>query len=201
MIARKWFNVIFLSMGIFVWGCTSGTGSGDSGSNEDQLIVFLVRHAEKVDQSIDPDLSEEGYLRAEDLAGTLADAGIEQVHSSGFIRTKLTAEPLAVRLGLEIQLYNPKDLNTLADQLKAAGGRHLVVGHSNTTPVLVEILGGDPGSAIEEKNEYDRLYILTISKGEVSTVLMRYGKPCSSLPSKISASSLEVPQISGSALN
>jgi probable phosphoglycerate mutase len=201
MIARKWFNVIFLSMGIFVWGCTSGTGSGDSGSKEDQLIVILVRHAEKVDQSIDPDLSEEGYLRAEDLAGTLADAGIEQVHSSGFIRTKLTAESLAVRLGLEIQLYNPKDLNTLADQLKAAGGRHLVVGHSNTTPVLVEILGGDPGSAIEEKNEYDRLYILTISKGEVSTVLMRYGKPCSSLPSKISASSLEVPQISGSALN
>ncbi len=201
MIARKWFNVIFLSMGIFLWGCTSGTGSGDSGSNEDQLIVFLVRHAEKVDQSIDPDLSEEGYLRAEDLARTLADASIEQVHSSGFIRTKLTAEPLAVRLGLEIQLYNPKDLNTLADQLKAAGGRHLVVGHSNTTPVLVEILGGDPGSAIEEKNEYDRLYILTISKGEVSTVLMRYGKPCSSLPSKISASSLEVPQISGSALN
>jgi probable phosphoglycerate mutase len=201
MIARKWFNVIFLSLGVLLWGCTSGTGNGESGSNEEHVIVFLVRHAEKVDQSIDPDLSEEGYLRAEDLARTLVDAGIEQVHSSGFIRTKLTAEPVAVSFGLEIELYNPKDLNALADQLKAAGGRHLVVGHSNTTPALVEILGGDPGSAIEEKNEYDRLYIVTISEGEVSTVLMRYGKPCSSLASRISASSLEVPQISGSALN
>ena len=201
MITRKLFSVLFLSMGLFLWGCTSGTGSGESGSNDEQLIVFLVRHAEKVDQSIDPDLSEEGYVRARDLGRTLADTGIEQVHSSGFIRTKETARPVATLFGLEIELYNPKDLYALAEQLKAAGGRHLVVGHSNTTPALVEILGGDPGSAIEEKNEYDRLYIVTISKGEVSTVLMRYGKPCSSLPSNMSASSLEVPQTSGSALN
>jgi len=188
-------------MGVFFWGCTSGTGSGESGSNKEQLIVFLVRHAEKVDQSIDPDLSEEGYIRAQDLARTLADAGIEQVHSSGFIRTKETARPVANMFDLEIELYNPKDLDTLADQLKASGGRHLVVGHSNSTPALVEILGGDPGSPIEEKNEYDRLYLVTISKGKVNTVLLRYGQPCSSLPSRISASSLEVPQISASALN
>ena len=201
MATRIFNNVILLSLGIFLWGCTSGTGNGESGSNEEQLLVFLVRHAEKVDESIDPDLSEEGYVRAQDLARTLADASIEQVHSSGFIRTKLTAEPVADFFGLEIELYNPKDLYTLADQLKAAGGRHLVVGHSNTTPALVEILGGDPGFPIEEKKEYDRLYIVTIIKGKVNTVLLRYGQPCSSLPSKISASSLEVPQISGSALN
>ncbi len=201
MITRKLINVILLSMGIYLWGCNSGTGSGESGSNEEQLIVFLVRHAEKVDQSVDPDLSEDGYLRAQDLARTLADASIEQVHSSGFIRTKLTAEPVADLSGCEVELYNPKDLYTLAEQLKASGGRHLVVGHSNTTPALVDILGGDPGSPIEEKNEYDRLYILTISRGEVSTVLVRYGKSSSNLPSKISASSLVVPQISASALN
>jgi hypothetical protein len=65
----------------------------------------------------------------------------------------------------------------------------------------VELLGGDPGYPIEELNEYDRLYILTIGKGKVNTVLLRYGKPFSSLPSSISASSLVVPQTSGSALN
>jgi len=200
MIAKKWFNIMILSMGVLLWGCTPTTESGESGSTEEQLVVFLVRHAEKVDQSMDPDLSEDGYIRAGELARTLADASIEQVHSSGFIRTKKTAEPVAVRFGLEIELYNPRDLNSIAEQLKAAGGRQLVVGHSSTTPALVEILGGDPGSPIEEENEYDRLYILTIAKGEVSTVLLRYGKSCSSLPSKISASSLVVPQISGSAL-
>jgi len=165
------------------------------------LQVYLVRHAEKVDQSRDPDLSGDGYLRAEELARTLADAKIEYLHSSDFIRTRLTAAPVAELFGLELELYDQNDLFSLADSLKAVGGRHLVVGHSTTTPELVELLGGDPGYPIEELKEYDRLYILTIVKGKVNTVLLRYGKPFSSLPSSIRASSLEVPQTSGSALN
>jgi len=193
MVARIWFKVMVLSMGVFLLGCTS--------TSEEQLVVFLVRHAEKVDQSKDPDLSREGYLRAEELARVLTDAGIEYIHSSDFIRTRLTAEPVAELFGLELELYDQNDLFTLFDKLKAAGGRHLVVGHSTTTPDLVEILGGDPGYPIEEHNEYDRLYILTIRSGKVNTVLLRYGKPFSSLPSSNSASSLVVPQTSGSALN
>jgi hypothetical protein len=52
-----------------------------------------------------------------------------------------------------------------------------VVGHSNTTPAAVELLGGEPGAEIDEADEYDRLYILTIAtSGEVSTVVLRYGE-------------------------
>jgi len=192
MATRVCLKLMILSMGVFLWGCTPAS---------DHLVVFLVRHAEKVDQSRNPDLSEDGYLRAGELARTLADAGIERIHSTDFIRTRKTAEPVADLFGLEIELYDPGDLYSFSDSLKAMGGRHLVVGHSGTTPELVAILGGDPGTAIEENNEYDRLYILTISMDEVNTVLLRYGKPFSSLPSKISASSLVEPQISGSALN
>ena len=66
----------------------------------------------------------------------------------------------------------------MIDRLKAAGGRHLVVGHSNTVPDLVERLGGDGGEAIEEAGEYDRLYIVTLKReGRASTVLLRYGEP------------------------
>ena len=39
-----------------------------------------------------------------------------------------------------------------------------MVGHSNTTPALVEALGGDPGSPIESL-EYDRLYMVTFEGG------------------------------------
>ena len=186
-------RVLILSVLLFLLGCTP--------MERDLLQVYLVRHAEKVDQSKDPDLSGDGYLRAGELARTLADAKIEYVHSSDFIRTRNTAAPVAELFGLEIELYDQNDLLTLAEDLKAEGGRHLVVGHSNTTPDLVELLGGDPGYPIEELNEYDRLYILTIRNGKVNTVLLRYGKPFSSLPSSISASSLVVPQTSGSALN
>ena len=52
-----------------------------------------------------------------------------------------------------------------------------VVGHSNTTPALTELLGGDPGGPIEEKNEYDRLYIVSMSaEGRVSSTLLRFGE-------------------------
>jgi len=201
MKTRLCLNVMILSALVFLMGCTPVSDRGTSGNEGGPLVVFLVRHAEKVDQSKDPDLSGDGYLRAGELASTLADAKIEYVHSSDFIRTRNTAAPVAELFGLEIELYDQNDLLTLSEHLKEAGGRHLVVGHSTTTPDLVEILGGDAGTAIEENNEYDRLYIITISKYEVNTVLLRYGKPFSSLPSSISASSLVVPQTSGSALN
>ena len=56
------------------------------------------------------------------------------------------------------------------------GGRHLGVGHSNTTPRLVELLGGKPNSVINE-GEFDRLYIVTIERdGAASSVMMHYGK-------------------------
>jgi len=48
----------------------------------------------------------------------------------------------------------------MAAKLKATPGRHLVVGHSNTTPQLTELLGGDGGEPIVEATEYDRLYVV-----------------------------------------
>ena len=140
------------------------------------LVVFLVRHAEKVDASKDPELSPAGTERAADLALVLRDAGIEHVLSSDYIRTRNTAGPIAAELKLEVELYDPRDLPALADKLKAASSRYLVVGHSNTTPEVVGLLGGDPGAEIDEDVEYDRLYVVTIGPdGAVSTVLMRYG--------------------------
>ena len=144
-------------------------------SCQQPLVVFLVRHAEKVDASGNAKLSTAGNGRAAALASTLRDAGIEYVHSTDFIRTRKTASPVATKRGLKIDLYEAGDLPALVGKLRSHGGRHLVVGHSNTTPKLVELLGGEPGSKIQEK-EYDRLYIVTIGKdGVAGTVLLRFG--------------------------
>jgi len=140
------------------------------------LTVFLVRHAEKFGKTKDPELSDIGKERALDLVKTLRSANIEYVHSSDFIRTRETAKPIAEKFGLTTEIYNPFDLEALALKLKNKGGNHLVVGHSNTTPEMVRLLGGNSVSDINEKSEYDRLYIIQISsKNEVSSVLMRYG--------------------------
>lgn len=196
-------RILLVSAIIISSGCVPTTKEGVKQEKQSPLVVFLVRHAEKDAESMEKDsrLTEEGYIRAADLARTLADTEIDYVHSSDFIRTRNTAAPVADMFGLEMELYATSHLHDLADTLKARGGRHLVVGHSNTTPALVEILGGKPGLPIVEATEYDRLYVLSIINDKVETILLRYGKPCSSLPSKISASSLEVPQISASALN
>lgn len=151
-------------------------GSPEPAAPPDPLVVLLVRHAEKVVDEPDPALSPAGVERAADLAAALRDAGIERIHSSDYRRTRDTAAPLAATLGLEVEIYDPRDLAALAARLRRDGGRHLVVGHSNTTPEAVALLGGEPGGEIDEASEYDRLYVVTVGgDGSVGTVLMRYG--------------------------
>ena len=145
---------------------------------QDDLVVFLVRHGEKVDHSHNPDLSPAGYVRAATLAQTLRNCEIEHVHSSDFTRTRKTAEPVASIHGVHVELYAPSDLKALAEKLSSSGGRHLVVGHSDTTPRLVELLGGEAGQEMIESREYDGLYVLIVQKdGSVNTLLLRYGVP------------------------
>ena len=140
-------------------------------------VVYLVRHAEKTDESADPALTAQGIARAAVLADLLSDSGITHIYSSDFVRTRDTAGPLAGRLDLETLIYDPRDLVGMASRLRNTPGRHLVSGHSNTTPRLVELLGGDPHTAIDEASEYDRLYIVTLLPGGgASSVLLRYGE-------------------------
>lgn len=144
----------------------------------ESAAVFLVRHAEKAPVGDDPALTQAGRQRSAELADLLQDAGIDAVYSTDFQRTRDTAEPLATRRSLPVQIYDWNEMQALAATLGRPGRRSLVVGHSDTTPELVGLLGGDPGAPIEEDGEYDRLYLVLVgSGGTVSTVLLRYGAP------------------------
>ena len=170
-------TIASLILTITLLGCSSNPDTVPSASEHEPLLVFLVRHGEKVDASEDPELSAAGRNRATALARILRSAEVEYVHSSDFIRTRDTAAPTAIAHGLEVELYDPRDLPTLAETLRRTGGRHLVVGHSTTTPPMVELLGGKSSSAINEEGEFDRLYIVTIGRdGVAQSVVLRYGK-------------------------
>ncbi|MBT8402933.1 MAG: histidine phosphatase family protein [Gemmatimonadetes bacterium] len=143
-------------------------------------IVWLVRHAERADAGADdqpdPELSDVGRVRAAELARFLGEAGLTSIYSTSYQRTMQTADPLAQALGLTVESYDPRSMGSLIEILRRPG-RHLVVGHSNTTPALVEQLGGDPGSSIEVE-EYDRIYVLHIGRdGDVQTTVLRFGRP------------------------
>lgn len=146
-------RLITITIALFAFvfaGCTSNPEREQTAAEQKPLVVFLVRHAEKTDNARDPDLSEEGRKRTSELAGVLRSAEIGHVHSTDFIRTRETAAPVAKEAGLEVETYDPRDLAGFAKKLKETGGRHLVVGHSNTTPELTKLLGGEPGTEIDE---------------------------------------------------
>ena len=142
------------------------------------FTVFVARHAEKADTSRDAELSDAGRSRAVHLAKLLQDADVEYVHSTDFKRTTATANPTAEKINAKVNLYAPGALPDLVAEIRRRRGRHLVVGHTNTVLKTVELLGGDPGFPLDEGSEFDRLYVVTVSaRGEVTTILMRYGSP------------------------
>ena len=64
-----------------------------------QSTVFIVRHAEKAKSGgDDPELSEPGSIRAEDLSKLLKDCGIKTIYATEFKRTQETAAPTTARL-------------------------------------------------------------------------------------------------------
>jgi broad specificity phosphatase PhoE len=86
-------------------------------------------------------------------------------------RARDTAAPVAARHGLDVEPYDHRRLADLAARLRERRGTVLVVGHSNTTPELVRLLGGDPGAPIAH-DEHDRLYRVDPASGE--TTLERF---------------------------
>lgn len=139
--------------------------------------IYLIRHAEKqADGTKDPSLTEQGRSRAANIFKQLKGKNITVIYSTNYKRTRETASPLVAFLKIELTLYDSNQLKNFAEQLLAERGNALVIGHSNTTPQLVELLGGDPHGSIRE-SEYQRLYHLAINATGVKTTLL------SSLPS------------------
>ena len=141
---------------------------------DEAVTVFLVRHAERLDDSPNSPLNDVGRERVERLRALVADVDFTHVHSTNLTRTLDTAGPIAADDGVELIIYSPGELEELAATIRATPGRHLVSGHSNTTPRLAEALGGEPHGPIGEM-EYNRLYIIVIQPGRPAvTTLLRF---------------------------
>lgn len=144
---------------------------------EPPTTLVIVRHAEKaLEPAGDPVLSPAGEERARRLADMLAGSGLAAVYASETTRARETARPTAERLGLEITPYPPLDLERLVLTIlqNQRGRTVLVVGHSNTVPELVRLLGAeDPGPMPE--TEYDSLFVVTVSlEGQAGVLRLRF---------------------------
>ena len=130
--------------------------------------VYIVRHAEKVDETDSTDLSLPGKQRALALADTLASRGIDSIFTTPYRRTRQTAEPLARRLAIRSLDYAPKPTGAVVDRVDRIRGKTvLVVGHSNTVLEIARGLGATPSLRTIESAEYDNLLTLRIKRGLV----------------------------------
>jgi len=125
----------------------------------DMQHLYLVRHAEKADQSKDPVLSACGQAQASALATLLQDVNLSQLYHSGYQRTLQTATA-SLKTGRQLQQYDANNLPALAAQLHKSTANALVVGHSNTTPQLATLLSQLAAPALNE-HDYGRIYQLT----------------------------------------
>ena len=135
-----------------------------------QRAVFLVRHAEKVDESEDAALSAEGRARAERLCRHLVSAGVGAVVTSPFQRTRDTGRPLARALGLDLRQVPALAYDQLAQILRRDYGDDvvLVVGHSNTLPGILAALGCEGEVTVDG---YDDLFVVLPRADGPPTVL------------------------------
>ncbi len=138
------------------WTCFSLLLMAATGAQALETI-YLFRHADKAAdwpkaRELDAfhPLSRAGLDRAERLAEHLAGAGVAAVYTSSTTRTLATGMPLAAAGKLPI---SPDDRTIRRSQMEAffaemrathaADRAILVVGHSNTVPLLLMSLGAD----------------------------------------------------------
>ena len=128
-----------------------------------QSTVFIVRHAEKANDSKDAELSETGRARAETLANMLRDSKISAIYTTEFKRTGQTAAPLAKALGLTITTLPAENPAALVAKLRTSTANSLVVGHGNTIPDIIKALGILEPVNISE-SDYDNLFVVLLGE-------------------------------------
>ncbi len=141
-------------------------------------ILLFVRHAERAeDGTRNPPISKEGNERALNLYKAVSGYNISAIYSTPYKRTMMTAQPTAEALGLKIQEYGLQGVDAFLKKVIAEnkGKTVLIVGHSNTTPSLTNMVLGDERFEQLDETEYGDLFVvITTELGKGAVVLNKF---------------------------
>jgi len=155
--------------------------SGVAGAQPSTIII--VRHGEKATKPADdPPLTAAGKQRAKDLAAALAGANVATVISTQFQRSQATARPIADAIGkttiVEPATSDPQvHAAAVAAKARSAGPGSvvLIVGHSNTVPLIIAALGGPKIPDLCD-GEYANLFVMEFpASGTPRLIRAKYG--------------------------
>ncbi len=141
--------------------------------------VYLVRHAEK-EAGDDPLLTSAGNKRAGDLMRALEGKKIRRIYVTEYRRAQNTGDSLRIQQGIDTVYYGSDTSCTdLINKLKThrdVNDAILIIGHSNTIPLVIRKLGIDnyPKDYIPS-NDFDDLFLLSFKKGKATLTRSKYG--------------------------
>lgn len=156
-------------------------------AQEKKVTTFiLVRHAEKEANAAtmqagvsnkDPELSEAGKARALRLADMLHRQEIAAIYSTNYKRTLNTVNPLAEKLGVKVQQYEPFKEEAIQKMLEEHRGKTIViVGHSNNIPWIANYLLGTKQFGDYDESYYENMLVVNVVERGVNanTLQIKY---------------------------
>ncbi len=150
---------------------------------QETTTIYLIRHAEKADNSVNPELSEAGKERTKKWGAYFENKDINTYYTTPLKRAILTASLTAAYMSalpepgtsreIHFMTYEPDNfsLKKIAEENK--GKNIIVVGHSNTIPKYINDLLGKKAYADINENEYGNLYIVTITGDKITHELVK----------------------------
>ena len=174
--------VFFLALLSF--GCKDDPVTDNTDLDPEITTFYLIRHAEK-DRSnpedIDPELNQSGLGRAMHWAEILEEVSIDEIYSTDYQRTTMTAAPLAVKKDITLKYYDPDEVNIEQFKTSNLGNNVLVIGHSNSTPEFVNKLLGEDKYGPMDDYDNGSLFIVQMVGDEIIDMRLHFNCNCSTL--------------------
>jgi broad specificity phosphatase PhoE len=144
--------------------------------------IVVIRHAEKDTANVaDPALSPAGEARAALLARLFGNAQgpgrLDAIYVSDTLRSRMTAAPLAERLGLVPIVDGSDQPKGLVRRVlkENSGKRVIIVGHVNTVPEIVALLSDRSDIPKMDERDFGAMYVVTVPRiGHANLVRLNY---------------------------
>lgn len=137
---------------------------------------YLIRHAEKDTtdkENRNPELLEAGLARADNWAEVFKHVSLNHIYSTDYFRTKMTAAPTAKAQNVNTEIFDYRNFDYEAFKKTHENKSVLIVGHSNTTPIMANGLLGE--EKYEQMDEHDNgsLFIIKLVDSVATAVRLQ----------------------------
>ena len=179
----KSIKIVFITFLVFSsLGCKDDKNTSEEIYLEPTVSTFyFIRHAEKDrtdPENIDPELNQKGLGRAMHWAEILNDVDLDAIYTTDYERTTMTAAPTSVKQDITVQYYDPQYINIEQFKIDNLNRKVLVVGHSDSTPEMVNKLIGQNRYTSMDDHDNGSLFIVQITDGNASDMRLFFNCSC-----------------------